>query len=258
MTKSRLKFSIALATALALIVLGILFAVSALDLFLSGGQRPYSRERVGEYLFPLIPAAVLTVCIILLGFILIRSQKNISDGKSKRTALESLKDYSPRFEGIELPEEEGATVSKERKKRAVLNFVFISTSLLFFAGAVCFVIFLCDFSVEKLNSDVMRAYGIALPLFGISVGIHIPRLYLLEGSAIREQAALKEAVKKGVKPSAVISPKVYHGEVFLKNAVRIVILCAAVVFIILGVSNGGMESVLGKAIKICTECIGLG
>jgi hypothetical protein len=29
-------------------------------------------------------------------------------------------------------------------------------------------------------------------------------------------------------------------------------------FIVLGIVNGGMADVLNKAIKICTECIGLG
>lgn len=39
---------------------------------------------------------------------------------------------------------------------------------------------------------------------------------------------------------------------------RIVILCVAAVFIVLGVFNGGLRDVLIKAINICTECIGLG
>ena len=40
--------------------------------------------------------------------------------------------------------------------------------------------------------------------------------------------------------------------------VRLVILAVAVALIVLGILNGGMRDVLGKAIKICTECIGLG
>ncbi len=40
--------------------------------------------------------------------------------------------------------------------------------------------------------------------------------------------------------------------------VRIVLYLAAVVFVVLGVLNGGMHDVLVKAIRICTECIGLG
>ena len=39
---------------------------------------------------------------------------------------------------------------------------------------------------------------------------------------------------------------------------RIVLLLAAVTMIVLGILNGGMSDVLQKAIKICTECIGLG
>ncbi len=39
---------------------------------------------------------------------------------------------------------------------------------------------------------------------------------------------------------------------------RAVLLTAAIVMIVLGIFNGGMNDVLQKAIKICTECIGLG
>ncbi|MBQ9785145.1 MAG: hypothetical protein IJW29_06560 [Clostridia bacterium] len=41
-------------------------------------------------------------------------------------------------------------------------------------------------------------------------------------------------------------------------AARVAILALAILFIVLGVRNGGMRDVLQKAIRICTECIGLG
>ena len=44
----------------------------------------------------------------------------------------------------------------------------------------------------------------------------------------------------------------------MQSAARIAILCLGVLFIILGVMNGGSRDVLVKAINICTECIGLG
>ena len=43
-----------------------------------------------------------------------------------------------------------------------------------------------------------------------------------------------------------------------KAYVRWVLLALAGLFILLGVSNGGANDVLVKAINICTECIGLG
>lgn len=42
------------------------------------------------------------------------------------------------------------------------------------------------------------------------------------------------------------------------NALRIGLYGVAIVFIVLGVMNGGLYDVLVKAIHICTECIGLG
>ena len=40
--------------------------------------------------------------------------------------------------------------------------------------------------------------------------------------------------------------------------IRIAVACVCVSFVIAGIFNGGMNQVLQKAIKICTECIGLG
>ena len=42
------------------------------------------------------------------------------------------------------------------------------------------------------------------------------------------------------------------------SIVRCVLLVISVLFIILGIYNGGADAVLTKAITICTECIGLG
>lgn len=43
-----------------------------------------------------------------------------------------------------------------------------------------------------------------------------------------------------------------------KNMLRVIMLMAAVLLIVLGITNGGLWDVLVKAINICTECIGLG
>ena len=42
------------------------------------------------------------------------------------------------------------------------------------------------------------------------------------------------------------------------NITKCVILAVAVVFVLIGIFNGGVADVLSKAVKICTECIGLG
>jgi hypothetical protein len=77
-------------------------------------------------------------------------------------------------------------------------------------------------------------------------------------SAAREREALAALVKNGVKPTATASPRIYKNEGLKRNLLTALFAVVAVVFIIVGAFNGGMGDVLAKAIKICTECIGLG
>ena len=63
--------------------------------------------------------------------------------------------------------------------------------------------------------------------------------------------ALRSAVK--IRPCP---PRAPMGRT--QNIIRIVIACLGVLFIAIGVTNGGARDVLVKAINICTECIGLG
>ena len=51
--------------------------------------------------------------------------------------------------------------------------------------------------------------------------------------------------------------KFFDNEKFIFT-VRIVVFGVAIVFIVLGILNGGHQDVLMKAIKICRECIGIG
>ena len=43
-----------------------------------------------------------------------------------------------------------------------------------------------------------------------------------------------------------------------KQALWAALFAAAVLLVVFGVLNGGARDVLAKAIKICSECIGLG
>ncbi|MCR5806391.1 MAG: thioredoxin [Oscillospiraceae bacterium] len=42
------------------------------------------------------------------------------------------------------------------------------------------------------------------------------------------------------------------------NIIRLAVLALSVAFIVMGAFNGSMMDVLNKAIRICTECVGLG
>ena len=80
-----------------------------------------------------------------------------------------------------------------------------------------------------------------------------------EKSMEREILAAKEQIKLekagGVKPEA-DGGKGRQAD--RARFLRIALLIVAVMMIIAGTFNGSARDVFGKAVKICTECIGLG
>ncbi len=75
---------------------------------------------------------------------------------------------------------------------------------------------------------------------------------------IRDERADKPASLKGMDIKASVKQAVPSETGRRAAILRIVILVLAVVLIILGVQNGGLEDVFAKGAAICTECVGLG
>ena len=61
--------------------------------------------------------------------------------------------------------------------------------------------------------------------------------------------------ENGLKP---VNGSIGENKVSGAKKVRMVLLIAAIALIAAGVFNGSARDVFGKAVKICTECIGLG
>ncbi len=258
MTNPKLGKFISVATAILTLLSGIALIICAAHLFYTGGDKPYTRERVGDYLSYLIIPAVITVILIIAGKVYDVLAKAKSNDKVRRSELDMLYGYAKRFNLDELDEDIKKSVLLERKKRLAINVICHSVSALFGICAVLYLAFFAEFTVENLTGDVMRAFGVALPIAALAVAAQIPRLYLCEAGAKREREYLLNAVKAGYTPAPVAPETEAASEQRRAIIIRYVILGAAVLFIILGVFNGGMADVLAKAVKICTECIGLG
>ena len=258
MTNSKYGKLIYIVTSVFLILLGIAFIASCAHLFFTGGDTPYSRERVGDYLIILLIPSIITIIAIIGGFVYDTVMSIKSDCTADRTNLEILAGFAPRFNGAEISEETRAIVQKERNYRKIFSYITYAISALLVVGALVYLTSFAEFTVKDLNADVVNALAVTLPLLVGAVAIHMPRVYLAEESAKRELAALKEEVKKGVK---LAKPAVLAESENEKIAVlvgRIAVVCIGLLFILLGIFNGGTTDVLAKAVKICTECIGLG
>ena len=101
-----------------------------------------------------------------------------------------------------------------------------------------------------------EAVGAALrpliPLFFLTVGVTVVSA-ILKIRDDRQDKPVKDGGLMIVKPASPAEKKPAYIPI-----IRMIVLILAVVFIIAGIYNGSMQDVLYKAIKICTECIGLG
>ncbi|MCR5760476.1 MAG: hypothetical protein K6F82_00500 [Sphaerochaetaceae bacterium] len=89
---------------------------------------------------------------------------------------------------------------------------------------------------------VLGALKIALPVFILSAVVLV--VSLVWGVKDEKPYKGKERVKQAPESDF--------------RVLRIIVLVLSVAFIVIGLCGGGVNSVLNKAVKICTECIGLG
>ena len=258
MANQKLKRILAIATTVGVILTGILFIVCCAHLYFTGGEEPYSRERVGEYLLITLAPSVITVSLALFGFILSALSEKEKEETTKRTKIELLESYSKNYDINAFEGETKSEILKLRKGRNIFKYVAYSFSAAVFLVILVYICFFAKFTTETINADIIAALAFALPMSALALGIHVPRLYVAEKSAQRELDLMRAYVRENK-----IS-KIECGEVQTKKKVdlalvtKCVLCAAAIVLIVLGVINGGIGDVFGKAVRICTECIGLG
>ena len=245
-------------TSILVVLTGIAFIACCLHLFFTGGSTPFSRERVGNYLLIMLVPSLATLVLVISGMVYASLNGDKTDLTVKRSQSEILSGYAKRVNLDDLGDETRAAVLKERDFRFNLAWIASDISFLFVIFTVLYFDMCTSFSIENLNGDVIFALAGVLPLLLAAILVHMPKGYLYEKSSERELATLKAAVADGAPIAKVTTLGESDCERKTVFAGRIVIATVAVIFIILGIFNGGMADVLAKAIKICTECIGLG
>lgn len=109
-------------------------------------------------------------------------------------------------------------------------------------------------NVYRMEDIVKRLSQFALPLTAYCVLLLLSvAMHMIFGQEMAERHAVSLKKLPYVHQSKAVQEKAPH-----TGAFRVVLCGLAVLFIVLGVMNGGWYDVLVKAINICTECIGLG
>lgn len=271
----RLCYGIALSLMTA--VTGALFIWQTLDIYLSGGSRPFTREIVLERLNRIAPAFWIWVVMVAVGFIIwevFAVSCKRAPLKDDCYALRRLKKRVPQKVG-----ESGLASLKAVNRGELINLIVkLCAAALCLAGVAYGIAYLAtsaNFPKTDVNGEMLNMAAHLAPCVFAALLILCGVTLYLSLSAKKQLPHVKQIIasakadeKNGVEAVYVTGNtavadlygrwKALSNHKYFILGVRIAIAVFAVTFIILGIVNGNMRAILIKAINICTECIGLG
>lgn len=239
-----------------IVLLGVCLIVSCVSIYRSG-DRPFTPESISaQFKKILIPSILCDLGVV--GGIVISLAFPLGDKRERPSAdqKDTVRKLRKRLASYESGSYEAEKIAGKR------SIVGLFCALMCVFSAVPVLIHLLNFSnfTSDINGSVVSLALTALPCSALAFAIGVIYSFYSKYSYEREISELKKELTEAVKSGAEAKPT----EEAVKNnktatvVFRVVIFTVAVAFIVLGIMNGGMSDVLEKAIKICTECIGLG
>ncbi|MBQ9713974.1 MAG: hypothetical protein IJV83_01485 [Clostridia bacterium] len=126
-------------------------------------------------------------------------------------------------------------------------------AIMFFAAVAVFSTYVSKKQEEKVKKEL--AENALKKKRGETLYEELSEEEIEKNKKARACAAKREELVEKVK--TVKCSRIFSSEKFIWG-VRAALGILGIVFVITGIVNGGMSSVLAKAVRICTQCIGLG
>ena len=238
---------------------GVCFIVACVTIYKSGGEDPFTRASIAEQFERIAIPVILFIAGLLTGIVLsfiFPDEKKWKPFPVQKMMLANLRKKAPALD-----------TSKYRKFRTVTAIVTAALCAVFALIPLPYLLDAENYSTESINESIIAATLTALPFVAVGFAVCLVASWLMKKSRkdeidfIKSELAAKResgASSDATAANATLADKksIPSGRVLL--ALRIALPVVAIVFIVLGVLNGGMNDVLEKAIRICTECIGLG
>ncbi len=254
---------------LMLLVCGIAFSVSCYGIYTSAEKQMFTYRSIGDAFDKIDVLVYITLALIAVGAILSiwlpRDEVKMRGVKSAKTLCTRL---GARIDVNTVPDEEKNSILFERRLRRGLRIAFIVVAALEALLPLIFLLNPANFPANngEYNTEVARGLLVYLAMLAPISVYGVVSFVLTRHSYLREAERLKCAVKAGgaippsvdeAAPRGIIGYLQENRKPILLGA-RIALFGCAVLFIVVGIVNGGMGDVLVKAINICAECIGLG
>ena len=236
-----------------IVIAGICLITGCLDIYNSGDQ-PFSRESVAEEFSQIAIPVFLCLGMTFLGFVL---ELFISIPASKPTIEKPyahlLKRLYVNRDLSQCDENTQHAIAQLQKKRKSL---FLIHALILVVTSVIFLVYALNgnnFHKSDINNSMIGAMKVLLPCLAVAfvsscvVAFYHPR-------SLQKEIELVKQLPISDTPQNTTSADASK----LLNIVRCAILAVSIVLVVAGFLTGGAMDVLGKAARICTECIGLG
>ena len=258
----RIRLIFGIITSVVLVFMGAAFIFSCYSIYEMGGS-PFTRDSVGKALSSLLVPIVISVLLVIAGFVLSLVLPVEQSPLKARPAPETvLKALSAKRDITVLDETSRRALERTRVTKKALWVTSIVVTAISFVLALVYALNLNNYS-DELNDSVIRCTIAVIVALSPAIAVCAVRLIADPILIKKEISILTSAPRRTGNTedecsSCGIKTFISKNEKELILGARIAIVALALVYIVLGVQNGGMSDVLQKAIKICTECIGLG
>ena len=253
-----LHLIIGIISAVLIVALGIGMMVSCWGIY-QCGPRAFSRETIGAALtnpviLILIFMSVVSCLLGILVHLILPVQK--SKTKAIRDELTVMQKMS---EKVGAPsQEQKAKITRESWLRRITWIIF---GILAVSAAVFPALYLFNvshFPGVDPTAEIMTASFLVMPYGIFLLGCYFAADLVCKYSAIRQTAVYKQMLlEKNLRAADAAAGQMKSGT-WIVTGLRLALIAVAICFIVAGIFNGSADDVLTKAIKICTECIGLG
>ena len=236
---------------------GVLFVVQVWRIFLGGGG--FTVESVSVKFLEILPAFLIWVAAVIFSGVISFAFPVIEKPVAHINPQSTLKKLKAR-----IPQKDGG--------RYAFNARFVAWCVCFVIALVCAIV-ACVYLISSAYQPVanagffwehqeaeriVRALPWIFAAFGVAIAVSFFNRYSLRKEISLVKSMIAENAKKGLVVKEKNEQKIARNDGRVTFFARVAIGIIAVVLIVCGIANGGMADVLGKAINICTQCIGLG
>ena len=242
------------------VLLAVLLAAAAFGIYRQGlaakAADPliwiFTREKASAALVPVWPLLALSLVLTAVGLFLDVHDRNAGKPVKDTEILRNLT--------VSRVFAESAAMKTERTREKRLLWTGRAAFALCMVPVLLYVTNAGHFPNGELEPVFLALIGHVLPWTAMGLAALMITSVLAEKSLLREIEAAKEQIRVEKNSGMSQETKKEETKPLTRNIrmLRTALLILAIVLIIAGVFNGSSRDVFGKAVKICTECVGLG